>query len=170
MNITRKRLAEIVVEEVRRRLRELVEADEDDGTPTGRRKRPDVASADQDEPPEADVSDSPGARTGSPDVGSPEGGQGIEDDPSGPAVDGDSPDPEAVDQDGDAGEDPSGAVNDDMSGKTVQALSIEPRSDVLPGAKEVVLTFRETTDALRILVTPTGQVKFFWKGSLHDIP
>lgn len=75
-------------------------------------------------------------------------------------------------QDGDDEGDPepSGAVNDEVSGKTVQAVTIEPKSKVLPGAKEVVLSFNESTDALRILITSTGMVKFFWKGQLHDLP
>lgn len=166
MNISRKRLAEIVAESVQRRLRELYEASDDEG----RSKKPSVASADEDEPPDAGGPSSPDATVGSPDVGFPEGAQEPDEDPDGPAVDGSAPDPEAIDQDGDAGEDPSGAVSDDMSGKTIQALSIEPRSQVLPGAKEVLLTFNETTDALRILVTGTGEVKFFWKGQLYDIP
>lgn len=174
MNISQKRLAEIVSEEVRRRLRELVEAGEDDGEPLPKKKgrKPGVASADQEDPPDAGNPTSPDAITGSPDpaAGSPEGGSGAEDDPDGPAVDGDAPDPDAIDADGDAGEDPSGAVSDELSGKTVQALSINPRSEILPGAKEVILTFNETTDDLKVLVTGTGQVKFFWKGQLHDIP
>lgn len=172
MNISRKRLTEIVVEEVRRRLRELVEADDDDdGTPRKVRK-PGVSSADQEDPPDADNPTSPDATTGSPDasLGSPEGGDGPESDPSGPAVDGDAPDPDAVDKDGDAGEDPSGAVSDELSGKTVQAISIDPRSKVLPGAKAVIVTFNETTDSLQILVTGTGEVKFFWKNQLYDLP
>lgn len=82
----------------------------------------------------------------------------------------DAPDPDAIDKEGDGGDDPSGAVNNDLSGKTVQSLSIEAQSKILPGAKEVVLSFNETTDSLRILVTPTGQVKFSWRGQLHDLP
>lgn len=77
---------------------------------------------------------------------------------------------DAVDADGDGGEEPSGAVNDEIEGKTVQAVTIEPESQVLPGAKEVVVSFNETTDPLRILVTPTGETKFFWRGQIHDLP
>lgn len=86
-------------------------------------------------------------------------------------TDGEGPDDEeAIDADGTAGEEPSGAVNDELSGKIVQAITIEPKSKVLPGAKEVVLTFSDTTDALRVLITATGQVKFFWRGQLSDLP
>jgi len=171
MNISRKRLAEIVAEEVRRRLRELVEAGEEDDEVPVKKRKPGVASADQDEPPDAGNPESPDATVGSPDVGasSPEGGQEPDADPDGPAVDGNSPDPDALDKDGDAGEDPSGAVSDEVSGKTVQAISINPKSEHLPGAKEVVITFNETTDSLVILVI-SDEVKFLWKNQLHDIP
>jgi hypothetical protein len=171
MNISRKRLAEIVTEEVRRRLRELVESDDDD-LPVKKVRKPGVSSADQEDPPDAGNPESPNATVGSPDasMGAPEGGDQPDADPDGPAVDGSSPDPEAVDKGGDAGEDPSGSVSDELSGKTVQALSINPKSKILPGAKEIVMTFNETTDSLVVLVTGTGEVKFFWKGQLHDIP
>lgn len=165
MVIKRQKLAEMIAEEVRRRLRELAD---DDGRP--RPRKPATASADQEDPPRGPGPGGPDAALGSPDASRPEGGEGSEDDPAGPAVDGDQPDPEAIDPDGTGGEEGSGAVNDYLSGKTVQAISIEPESKVLPGAKEVIVSFNETTDALRILVTTTGQVKFFLRGQLHDIP
>lgn len=163
MEITREELSAIIVSEVRRRLRELVEASgEDDST-----RKPKQSKGKQGKVPTTTSADQ-------------------ESDPAGPAVDGDRPDPEAedettndrpesddtaaIDADGDAGEEPSGAVNDEVSGKTVQAVTIEAQSKILPGAKEVVLAFNETTDPLRILVTPTGMVKFFWRGQLHDLP
>jgi hypothetical protein len=172
MNISRRRLTEIVAEEVRRRLRELVEAGEEEDQPVKKVRKPGVSSADQEDPPDAGNPTSPDATVGSPDAAAsaPEGGDQPDADPDGPSVDGNSPDPDAVDQDGDAGEDPSGAVSDELSGKTVQAISIEPKSKILPGSKEVVVTFNETTDSLRILVTGTGEVKFFWKNQLYDLP
>lgn len=66
--------------------------------------------------------------------------------------------------------DQTGAVNNEISGKTVQSVTIEPRSKLLPGAKEVVITFNETTDSLKILVTSNGAVKFGWRDQLHDLP
>lgn len=178
MKITRRALSEMVAYEVRRRLRELVEKDEEDGKKKGGEGKPRKPST-------ADAEDSPSPKVGRPgsrataDTG---------DDIDGPAVDGERPDPvaqddemngndrpesdddAAIDSDGDGGEEPSGIINDELSGKTVQALTIEPRSNVLPGAKEVVLSFNESTDTLRILVTQTGEVKFFWRGQLHDLP
>lgn len=178
MKITREQLADLITTEVRRRLRELVEADDgstDDGEPKkkkgkGKPESPETADASSNptkkgKPP---AGAGPQADVGSPDVSTPEVDQ--DSDTDGPAVDGDEPDPEAIDADGENGEEPSGAVNDEVSGKTVQAVTIEPKSKVLPGAKEIVIAFNESTDALRILVTPTGSVKFFWRGQLHDLP
>jgi len=182
MKIARGKLAEIVAEEVRRRIRELYEAqnddsDDEDGEGGDHPRKPSTASADTEPPRKGPTRSGPKADTGSPDASSPEVDQDA--DPGGPAVDGDQPDPEAeasddeedaVDADGDAGEEPTGAVNDELSGKTVQAITVEPKSKVLPGSKEVVMTFNESTDALRILITPTGMVKFFYRGQLYDLP
>lgn len=152
MMMTRKELAEIVAEEVRARLLALHEK----GI-----KKPGVSSADEDDPPSSDTAGSPGATVGSPSVARDD-----QDDSEDTSDD----EHDAVDPEGDSSEEPSGAVNDEVSGKTVQSVSIEPKSKVLPGAKEVVLGFNESTDALRILVTPTGEIKFFWRGQLHDLP
>lgn len=57
---------------------------------------------------------------------------------------------------------------DQVAGKVVQTLTAKPKSDVLPGAQEIVVQFRETPDPLRILVTKTGQVKFFYRGVLTN--
>jgi hypothetical protein len=173
MVINRGALAEMIAEEVRRRLRDLAEAEGD------RPRKPRTASADEEDQPsgEGPIGSKP---PGSPSVDrvGPDGSD-PEDDPEGPAVDGDRPDPEAtadedeeeaVDSDGDSGEEPSGAVNNEVSGKTVQAITIDPKSKVLPGAKEVVITFRESSDSLRVLITATGVPKFFWRGQLHDLP
>jgi len=131
-----------------------------------------VASADTEKPPDGPVPNGPRAATGSPDVSTPENDQDADSD--GPAVDGDQPDADseedAVDSDGDGGEEPSGVINDEISGKTVQAISIDPDSKILPGAKEIILSFNESTDSLRILCTATGQVKFYWRKQLMDLP
>lgn len=73
--------------------------------------------------------------------------------------------------DGDEGDDDrSGGLNRELDGKTFQSLAVEPKSKLVPGAKEIVLSFGDTPDPLRIVVTQTGGVKFFFRGSLHDIP
>lgn len=178
MKITRRKLAQMIEREVRAHLLE------DDGKKSAKKKskkpgagggKPGVAAADDDD--SADLSTPAG---GGPDpiASAPPIDGGMRDDgeadleaePEDPTDGEGEDDAEAIDAAGDAGEDPSGAVNDEVSGKTIQSITIEPKSKVLPGAKEVVVSFNESTDALRVLVTATGQVKFFWRGQLHDIP
>ncbi len=175
MRITREDLSHIIATEVRRRLYELATADDDEESDP---KKPKATSADNSPSPKGKGPGGPQAKNDSPDPGTPDGDDS---DPSGNATDGGQPDPETaekekadrddqIDADGDAGEEPSGAVNDEMSGKTIQAITIEPESKVLPGAREVVIAVNESTDTLRILITPTQQIKFFWRGQLHDLP
>lgn len=165
----------MIVEEIHLRLGSLLEKE-------GRKPRkPSVQSAD-DEPtePTPTAGNNPQtdkrAKDAKP-VGHPTDLDGMDDlggpqEPVDPELEDDGTEDEvdAIDAKGDAADDPSGAVNDEISGKTVQAITIEPKSKVLPGAKEVILTFNETTDSLRVLVTGTGQVKFFYRGQLHDLP
>lgn len=60
-----------------------------------------------------------------------------------------------------------GKIADAIDGKTVQSVTMEPESKILPGAQEITFTFREIPDPLKILVTKTGQVKFHFRG-LHN--
>lgn len=167
MFIDRKQLAEIIAQEVRARLGRLIEEarEDSDDDPSANRKPK--------KPSTADANDSPSPRGNGP-VGPSVDATGEDDEGEGTNdrddSDDDMDDDPGIDADGDAGEEPSGAVNNDLAGKIVQAVTIEPQSKVLPGAKEVVVSFNDTTDSLRILVTATGQVKFFWRGQLHDIP
>jgi hypothetical protein len=82
---------------------------------------------------------------------------------------GDEPADDELEQDV-AGEDESGAeegtVAAEIEGKTVESISMEEDSKILPGASEVVVTFRDSPDALHLLLTKTGKVKVFYKG-LH---
>lgn len=61
-----------------------------------------------------------------------------------------------------------GKISKDVTGKTIQSLTMEPKSKTLPGAQEIVLTFKEVPDPLKILITSTGQVKFYYKSALHN--
>lgn len=67
----------------------------------------------------------------------------------------------------DAEEVTGGKIADAVTGKTVQSITMEPESKILPGAQEVTLTFREIPDPLKILITKSGQVKFHFRG-LHN--
>lgn len=76
---------------------------------------------------------------------------------------------DALDVDGDAANEPSGKINDMLSGKTIQSVTLNPKSEVA-GAKEVVLATNETTDVLRIVIHPSGKVQFLYRNQSHDIP
>jgi hypothetical protein len=71
------------------------------------------------------------------------------------------------DKEADAADVTGSKIADDVSGKTIQSLTMEPKSKILPGAQEITITFNDTPDPLKILVTKTGSVKFFWKG-IHN--
>ncbi len=60
-----------------------------------------------------------------------------------------------------------GKIADEVTGKTIQSITMEPKSKTLPGAQEIVITFNDIPDPLKILLTKTGQVKFFMRG-LHN--
>lgn len=60
-----------------------------------------------------------------------------------------------------------GDVSDEIVGKSVQSITMEPKSKVLPGAVEVVITFDQTPDPLRILIPKSGVPKFYYRG-LHN--
>ena len=77
---------------------------------------------------------------------------------------------DAIDPAGDAGTESSGQVNRDIEGKSIQSITREDESKILPGAKEVVLTFAQSTEPLRILVTATGRIAFFWRNQMFDVP
>lgn len=57
-----------------------------------------------------------------------------------------------------------GKIADEVTGKSIQSITHEPKSKLMPGSQEIVLTFREISDPLRIIVTKSGIVKFFFKG------
>lgn len=179
MIIDRHQLAEIITQEVRHRLTELAEAEGGDGS--GKRKRPKKPStADAEDSPSPKGEPPPGPGGERPDDGTgsdePEGDPNGSDEVPGDAADASDDADNALDPDGDASEDPTGAVNNAIAGKTIQAITVEPQSKILPGAKEVVITFGESSDALRILITKAGHgeegppVKFFYGGQLHDLP
>jgi len=70
-----------------------------------------------------------------------------------------------------AGEDPEvpGSVAADMQGKTIDSIEEVDESESIPGAKELVLSFQGEEDKLRVIITPSGNVKYFWKGLHNDI-
>lgn len=78
---------------------------------------------------------------------------------------------DALDADGDAGQDAaSGAINDQIAGRTVKSIALEPDSDLIPGSREIVLSFSDSPDILRVLVDDVGNIVFSWNGDLYDYP
>lgn len=61
-----------------------------------------------------------------------------------------------------------GTVAAELENKTIQSVSMEEDSKIMPGATEVVVTFTDSEDALRLLVSKTGAVKVFYKGLHND--
>jgi hypothetical protein len=118
--------------------------------------------------------------------GAPE--EQLPDDSPAPEADGEVPLPDAAGDEGElpTGEEPAdddleddvagaeesgaepGTVAAELEGKTVESVSMEEESKIMPGATEIVLSSRETPDALRLLVTKTGKVKIFYKGLHND--
>ena len=66
------------------------------------------------------------------------------------------------------GEAEPGTVAAELENKTIESVSLEEDSKIMPGATEVVLTFQQTPDALRLLITKTGKVKIFFRGLHND--
>jgi hypothetical protein len=172
MRITRSKLIEMIEQEVRAAIVEKGSSKKG--------KKPDQQTADQEPAKVTPPGGGPDPIQSAPPIDGGMNDTDGEPDPVSPddPTDGQGPDDaEALDADGTGGEKPSGAVNKEVSGKTVQAISIEPKGVNLAGSKEVVLTFNETQDSLRIIVTETGQVKFGWPcgpdgkaKQLHDLP
>lgn len=120
--------------------------------------------------------------TEAPELGSPlddmppEGGE--EDFGAGPPMEADADlqdsgdDPADDDLDAElAGDEPElpGSVAGDIQGKTIDSIEHVDESDSIPGAQEVVVGFQGEEDKLRIIITPSGDVKYFWKGLHSDI-
>ena len=62
-----------------------------------------------------------------------------------------------------------GKISSTVVGKTIQSISLEPKSKILPGAKELVITFDQLTDPLRVLITSRGEIKFFFRGIHNEL-
>lgn len=177
MKIKRARLEAIVREELARFIRtQLHEAPRrataiDDPTsskdePLGE-PIPDPEAAPEEQLP----TDSPAEDGGAP----PEGDLGDM-----PPITGGEPPPEEPDMDLGLGDeeaeddlediaDGGGEIADELEGKTIQSISMEPKSKIMPGAQEIVINFNETPDAFHVLLTKTGQFKFFFRGLHNDL-
>lgn len=169
MKITRDRLGQIIREEVVRMIREadkdepgaeLADAEQDS------KGKKDAKPAEKKPAPPAPKK-SPGAHK--KDAGDPAAAGGgnvlpAEEEPADDELEQDVADPAATE---DESEVTGGKIANTVTGKTIQSMSMEPKSKIVPGAKEMVITFDQITDPLRVIITKQGEVKFYFRG-LHN--
>ena len=151
MKISRVTLERIINEELVRYLeRNLTEAAPGIGSPLD----------DQMPPPDEDPLGPPGDDMGGPPM--PADGE-VQDGGEDPA--------DAMLDDELAGDEPEipGSVAADMQGKTIESIEVDQESETIPGASELVVSFQGEEDKLRVILTPAGNFKFFWKGLHNDI-
>jgi hypothetical protein len=72
-------------------------------------------------------------------------------------------------EDDEAGPEDTEKVSDELVGKTVQSITANPKSKMMPGAMEIVIQFDQMPEPLKILVTKSGQVKYYFKGLHNEI-
>lgn len=72
------------------------------------------------------------------------------------------------DSDEDAADVTGSPLSKEIENKTVQSLTMQPKSKILPGAQEIEIQFSNSPDPLKILVSKTGAVKFFYKSVLRN--
>lgn len=183
MKFSRAKIEQIIREELTRHLRGLVEGpdapddtkkDKKDSKASSKKKKspskgdPDVSDAASTSPPRRRDPGAPGAP---PEPKTPD-----DDDPNVPPG---SPEPQELDPDepADAPPEPEeppppesaeDTVADQVTGKRIQSITVDPKSKLVPGASEIVLTFDEITDPLKILIAKNGVFKFYFRGALHN--
>lgn len=133
------------------------------------RRRPATLDLPEDEPPTPDRAPEEEKPTVSP---SSEAGADVplpdEKPPGEDDVDLDQP-PEGEDDVAGEDEPEAGSIAKEIQGKRIAAISMDAKSKITPGSTEIVLTFEDLPDALRILITKTGIVKFFFRGLHNDL-
>jgi hypothetical protein len=158
LKMKREVLERIVYEELHRYIAEqmsMVEAPPSRGTVLDGQPTEDEVPAPEDAPEEQLPTDSPAVEVGDESDELPAGDEPADDDLEADLA-GEEPDEE------------DGTVGGEIAGKTIDSITLEEDSKILPGATEVVVTFRENPDALRLLVTKTGKMKIFYKGLHND--
>jgi hypothetical protein len=60
-------------------------------------------------------------------------------------------------------------VSDELVGKTIQSITANPKSKLMPGAMEIVIQFDQIPEPLKILVSKSGTVKYFFRGLHNEI-
>lgn len=65
--------------------------------------------------------------------------------------------------------DETDSIADQLMGKTVETIEHVPESETVPGAQELVFRFQGLEDSFRVIITKSGDVKFFFKGLHSDL-
>jgi len=180
MRIKKSRIVEIVREELALHIREMLEAGDDEEEKKG---GPSTVGADKDndnqEPdaPADDVAPKVGAEKGpeAPDGDAPAGGDEEQDaevpatpDPSDDELSKDMADDETDDGEDEVDDETGGDISDEITGKTIQSMTFQPESKMMPGAAEITIQFDEIPHPLTILIGKSGMVKYHFKGALHN--
>lgn len=166
----RSQVEQIIREELSTIIKELYEADDDE------KKEPEIGGADKDNDVEvpSKSTDNTAPTVGSEKQDSPpedEPKAGDENIPDEEVPVGDDPSDTELSQDV---EDPSdeeaegGDISKDITGRSVQSITVNPESKMMPGAKEIVIQFEEIPHPLRILLGKSGLVKYHFKGAIHN--
>lgn len=168
MKISKTRLEQIIREELARYIQESLNEEpksksvadaSDDRKSKGKKdpeddgSMPDVKPQTGNDPPKQASADQP-----------------VGDDPADDELEDDEAEKDAADVADDAADDneePGSGIADEVVGKTIQSITMEPKSKILPGAIELNITFDQIAEPLKVLITKTGAVKFFFKG-LHN--
>jgi hypothetical protein len=74
----------------------------------------------------------------------------------------------AADASGEDEEQTGGAISDELVGKTVQSISYEPDSKMMPGAREITIQFEQQPHPLKILIGKSGMIRYVYKGGVHQ--
>jgi len=72
-------------------------------------------------------------------------------------------------EDSEEGNEEQEKLSDELVGKTIQSITANPKSKLMPGAMEIVVQFDQIPEPLKILVTKSGQVKYYFKGLHNEI-
>lgn len=59
------------------------------------------------------------------------------------------------------------SISKEIVGQQIQSITYSPKSLLLPGAKEIVITFDKIPDQFKILITKTGEIRYFFRG-IHN--
>lgn len=96
------------------------------------------------------------------DVGADPADQDLESEPD------DTGDEEKAAED-EAGPEDTNKVSDELVGKTVQSITANPKSKLMPGAMEIVIQFDQIPEPLKILIGKSGTVKYYFRGLHNEI-